>query len=150
MRVYIGSDHAGYILKSVLVNRLKELGYEPEDVGPHTYVEADDYPLYILETAQRVAADAASLGVVIGGSGNGGAIAANKVSGVRAALAWSEETARLCREHNGANVVSIGARMHSVLEATHLVEVFLKTPFSGNLRHARRIRMIRDYELREK
>ncbi|MFD5752495.1 ribose-5-phosphate isomerase [Streptomyces sp. NPDC127033] len=146
MRVYLGSDHAGYVAKRALVRRVGELGHEPVDIGPHSFVEGDDYPPYVLETARRVAADPGSLGVVLGGSGNGEAIAANKVDGVRAVLAWSEDTARLGREHNDANVISIGARMHSVREATHLLEVFLKTPFSHDARHARRIGMLTDYE----
>ncbi|MGP4085239.1 ribose-5-phosphate isomerase [Streptomyces sp. KR55] len=146
MRVYLGSDHAGYLMKAALVPRLMQLGHEPVDVGPHTYREGDDYPPYVLETGLRVVADPGSLGVVIGGSGNGEAIAANKVDGIRAALAWNEETARLGREHNNANILSIGARMHSVMEATHLVEVFLKTPFSEDPRHIRRIGMLTDYE----
>ncbi|MCG7202262.1 ribose-5-phosphate isomerase [Streptomyces arenae] len=147
MRVYLGSDHAGYELKTVLVTRLPEWGYVPVDVGPHSYDGGDDYPPYILDTARRVAEDVGSLGVVIGGSGNGEAIAANKVGGVRAALAHNEDTARLGREHNDANVISVGARMHSIEEAVHLVEIFLKTSFSEDPRHVRRIAMIADYEL---
>jgi ribose 5-phosphate isomerase B len=106
----------------------------------------DDYPPFILRAAERTAADPEALGIVIGGSGNGEAIAANKVKGVRAALAWSVETAQLGREHNNANVVSVGARMHSLDEATTFVETFINTPFSQDPRHIRRIDMISEYE----
>jgi ribose 5-phosphate isomerase B len=146
MRVYFGSDHAGYALKTHLLARLAELGHEPIDCGPHEYVEGDDYPPYCIAAASRVAAEPGSFGVVIGGSGNGEQIAANKVVGIRAALAWNEETARLARLHNDANVVGIGARMHSAEEAARLVEVFIGTSFSGDERHARRVRMIANYE----
>jgi ribose 5-phosphate isomerase B len=146
MRVYLGSDHAGYELKNHLVSWLREHGHEPVDCGPSEYDAADDYPPFVLRAAEGAAGDPGSLGVVIGGSGNGEAMAANKVRGVRAALAWSEQTATLGREHNDANVLSIGARMHSTEEATRLLEVFLATPFSGDSRHLRRIEMISRYE----
>jgi ribose 5-phosphate isomerase B len=146
MRVYLGSDHAGYELKQHLIGRLTAAGHEPVDCGPHIYDAQDDYPPFCLRAAERTAADPDSLGIVIGGSGNGEAIAANKVRGVRAALAWSEETAALGREHNNANVISVGARMHTVREATEFVEIFLSTPYSGDTRHARRIDMLTDYE----
>src|SRR5258705_13668182 len=129
MRVYLGSDHAGYELKMHLVNHLFKQGYDVVDVGPHIYDPEDDYPAFCLHTGARVVADPGSLGVVIGGSGNGEQIAANKVPGVRAALAWSLETAQLAREHNDANVVGIGARMHTLDEATKIVSAFLSTPF---------------------
>jgi ribose 5-phosphate isomerase B len=147
MRVYLGSDHAGYELKVHLVNALVARGYEVVDVGPWSYDPEDDYPAYCLATGARVVADAGSLGVVIGGSGNGEQIAANKIPGVRAALAWNPETARLAREHNDANVVAIGARQHTLDEATGFVEAFLSTAFSGNPRHARRIAQVAEYEL---
>ncbi|MFJ9952825.1 ribose-5-phosphate isomerase [Kitasatospora sp. NPDC091207] len=146
MRVYLGSDHAGYELKNHLVEWLKEAGHEPVDCGPHIYDAADDYPPFCLRAAERTAADPEALGVVIGGSGNGEAIAANKVKGVRAALAWSEQTASLGREHNNANVISVGGRMHTQEEATRFVEVFLNTPYSGDDRHTRRITMLSEYE----
>jgi ribose 5-phosphate isomerase B len=146
MHVYLGSDHAGYELKQHLVSWLSAQGHTPYDCGPATYDGEDDYPPYVMLVASRTVGDPGSLGIVIGGSGNGEVIAANKVPGVRAALAWSEETARLAREHNDANVVSVGARMHSVQEATRFVEIFLGTPFSGAERHARRIAMLRAYE----
>ncbi|ASY34957.1 MULTISPECIES: ribose-5-phosphate isomerase [unclassified Streptomyces] len=146
MRVYLGSDHAGYELKNHLVEWLTEHGHEPVDCGPHLYDAQDDYPPFCLRAAERTAADPEALGVVIGGSGNGEQIAANKVEGVRCALAWSVETAKLGREHNNANVVSVGARMHSTDEATSFVEVFLSTPYSEEPRHTRRIEMLTAYE----
>jgi len=146
MRVYLGSDHAGYELKVHLASQLAKLGYEVVDVGPQTFEADDDYPVYCVHTGLRVVGDPGSLGVVIGGSGNGEQIAANKVPGVRAALAWNTETAQLAREHNDANVVSIGARQHTLDEATALVVTFLATPFSHAERHVRRIAMIAGYE----
>ncbi|MEV5753426.1 ribose-5-phosphate isomerase [Actinoallomurus sp. NPDC052308] len=146
MRVYLGSDHAGYELKQHLIGWLTEQGHEPVDCGPKEYDPQDDYPPFVMDAAARTAAEPGSLGVVIGGSGNGEAIAANKVPGVRAALAWSEETARLGREHNDANIISVGARMHTTDEATRFVEIFLDTPFSGEQRHVRRIAMLTAYE----
>lgn len=146
MRVYLASDHAGFELKAFLVARLGERGYEAVDLGTHHLDPEDDYPAFCIEAGRRVVADPGSLGVVIGGSGNGEQIAANKVRGVRAALAWNPDTARLAREHNDANVVSIGARMHDEETAASLVELFLSTPFSGAERHARRIAELADYE----
>jgi ribose 5-phosphate isomerase B len=150
MRVHLGCDHAGLELKSHLTSWLTEHGYEPVDHGPFQYDALDDYPVFCLRAAEGVAADRAkgldSLGVVIGGSGNGEQIAANKVPGVRAALVWNTSTAQLARQHNDANVVAVGARQHSVDEATALVLEFLKTPFSGDERHVRRIGLITDYE----
>ena len=146
MRVYVASDHAGFELKSHLVSWLEAAGYEPVDCGAYDYDSADDYPPYILRAATRVSADADSLGIVIGGSGNGEAMAANKVVGIRAALVWSEELAQLARQHNDANIISIGARMHTQDEATRFVEIFMTTPYSGEERHARRIAMLTAYE----
>jgi ribose 5-phosphate isomerase B len=146
MRVYLGSDHAGFELKAYLLGHLTKTGHEVVDCGPAVYQPDDDYPPYCFETAERVAADPGSLGVVIGGSGNGEQIAANKIEGVRAALAWNTDTARLAREHNDANVVAIGARQHPRDVATRLVEAFLATAFSGNPRHARRIAQLAEYE----
>ncbi|MEU5906180.1 ribose-5-phosphate isomerase [Micromonospora sp. NPDC047527] len=146
MRVYLGSDHAGFELKVHLANHLAKQGYDVVDVGPHSYDPDDDYPAFCLHTGDRVVADETALGVVIGGSGNGEQIAANKIAGVRAALAWSVETAQLARQHNDANVVAVGARQHTLDEATGIVEAFLNTPFSGNERHARRIDQVAEYE----
>ncbi|HEX6967469.1 MAG TPA: ribose-5-phosphate isomerase [Micromonosporaceae bacterium] len=146
MRVYLGSDHAGYELKAHLVSHLTQQGYDVVDIGPHTFDPDDDYPAFCLHTADRVVGDPGSLGIVIGGSGNGEQIAANKVAGARAALAWNVDTARLAREHNDANVVGIGARQHSPDEAVAIVEAFLTTPFSQGERHSRRIGQIAAYE----
>jgi ribose 5-phosphate isomerase B len=144
--VYLGSDHAGYELKERLIHWLTDAGHEAVDCGPEAYHDDDDYPPYVMRAAKRAAADPGSQGVVIGGSGNGEQIAANKITGVRAALAWNEETARLARLHNDANVVSIGARMHPAEDAVRFVEIFINTPFSGEPRHSRRIAMISHYE----
>ncbi|MEV0326659.1 ribose-5-phosphate isomerase [Micromonospora echinospora] len=146
MRVYLGSDHAGFELKVHLANHLATQGYELVDVGPHAFDPDDDYPAFCLHTGDRVVRDPGSLGVVIGGSGNGEQIAANKIAGVRAALAWNIDTAQLARQHNDANVVAVGARQHTLDEATAIVEAFLGTPFSGNERHARRIAQVAAYE----
>ena len=146
VRVHLGCDHAGYELVQHLAQRLAAEGHEVVNHGPSQYRAGDDYPPYCLATGEAVVADAGSLGVVVGGSGNGEQIAANKVDGVRAALAWNLETARLARQHNDANVVSIGARMHSTEEATVLVEAFLAEPFSGDPRHQRRIDQLAAYE----
>jgi ribose 5-phosphate isomerase B len=146
MRVYLGSDHAGFELKQHLIGWLEAHGHEPVDCGPEEYDAADDYPPYVLAAAERTAADAEALGIVIGGSGNGEAIAANKVKGVRAALAWSDETARLGRLHNDANVISIGGRLHDLDTATRFVEIFLSTAYSKEERHSRRIAMLTVYE----
>jgi ribose 5-phosphate isomerase B len=146
MRVHLGSDHAGLELKEHLLGWLRDNGHEPVDHGPFVYDPVDDYPVFCLRAAEGVVGDPGSLGVVIGGSGNGEQIAANKVEGVRAALVWSAETAALAREHNDANVISVGGRMHTVEEMTHFVDVFLRTPFSDEERHARRIAMVSAYD----
>jgi ribose 5-phosphate isomerase B len=150
MRVHLGSDHAGLELKDHLSTWLAGQGHEPVDHGPFVYDAQDDYPVFCLRAAEAVADDRRSgldsLGVVIGGSGNGEQIAANKVAGIRAALVWSAETAALAREHNDANVVSVGGRMHSLEEMTEYVGVFLTTSFSGDERHVRRIGQLASYE----
>ena len=150
MRVHLGSDHAGLDLKHHLLSWLADHGYEAVDHGPFVYDAVDDYPVFCLRAAEGVAAERAegldSLGVVIGGSGNGEQMAANKVIGIRSALVWSEETAVLAREHNDANVVSVGGRLHSLDEMTRFVEVFLTTPFTGEERHLRRIGQLASYE----
>lgn len=146
MRVHLGADHAGFELKTHLIEWLKKHEFEPIDHGAFEYDAEDDYPPFCIKAGLAVAAEPESLGIVIGGSGNGEQIAANKVKGVRAVLAWSVETAMLGREHNNANVVSVGARMHSLDEATQIVEAFLNTPYSGLNRHSRRIRLLDEYE----
>lgn len=146
MRVYLGSDHAGFELKAALVKHLGGKGYDVVDVGALTYDPEDDYPAFCIDTARKVVNDPGSLGVVIGGSGNGEQIAANKVKGIRAALAWNIDTAKLSREHNDAQVVGIGARQHTEAEAFAIVEAFLATPFSHGERHQRRIDQVSAYE----
>ena len=150
MRIHIATDHAGLEFSTQLQHHLAEQGHEVIDHGPLEYDPLDDYPAFCIRAAQAVIADQSAgvpaLGIVFGGSGNGEQIAANKVRGVRAALAWNEDTATLARQHNDANVVSVGARQHSTEEATHLVDVFLATPFSGDARHLRRIQAVSAYE----
>ncbi len=146
MRVYLGSDHAGFELKTELIAALPGWGHEPIDCGPVAFDPADDYPPYVLRAATATVAEPGSAGIVIGGSGNGEAIAANKVPGVRCALAFSAQTARLGREHNDANVVSLGARMYPTADALAFAEIFLSTPFSGDPRHARRLAQLDAYE----
>ncbi|MCT2007757.1 ribose-5-phosphate isomerase [Micrococcus lylae] len=150
MRVHIATDHAGMELSAHLVKHLTAAGYEMVDHGPAEYDALDDYPGFCINAAKAVAAERAegqdSLGIVLGGSGNGEQIAANKVEGIRAALAWNLDTARLARQHNDANVVAVGGRQHSLEEATALIEAFLAEPFSEDERHVRRIGKIAHYE----
>ena len=146
MRVHIGTDHAGFELKNRLVTQLEKKGHEVTDHGAHEYDALDDYPPFCTDVGEAVVAQPGSLGIVIGGSGNGEQIAANKVTGVRAALVWNEETARLAREHNDANVISVGARQHSEEELVALIDLFLAEPFSGEERHQRRIDLVARYE----
>ncbi|MEO6715008.1 MAG: ribose-5-phosphate isomerase [Mycobacteriales bacterium] len=146
MRVYLGSDHAGFELKAQLVAWLGANGHEPIDCGPPEYDAEDDYPPYVIAAAERAVRDTGSVAVVIGGSGNGEQIAANKVEGVRAALCWSPEIATLSRQHNDANVCSLGSRFHDRAAAEAIVEAFVVTEFSGAARHVRRIALISDYE----
>lgn len=148
MRVHIASDHAGFALKSHLIEHLGAQGHDVVDHGAFEYDALDDYPSFCFAAGEAVVADRGSLGVVIGGSGNGEQIAANKVPGVRAALAWSLDTARLGRQHNDANVIAIGERQHTIEEATSFVEAFLAEPFSGDERHQRRIDQLAAYEAR--
>ncbi|MFD6447841.1 ribose-5-phosphate isomerase [Promicromonospora sp. NPDC060204] len=146
MRLHIAADHAGYDLKQHLVGHLTAAGHEVVDHGAHELDPQDDYPSFCLSAGEAVVAEPGSLGIVIGGSGNGEQIAANKVTGVRAVLAWSLETAKLGRQHNDANVIAVGGRMHSVEEATSFVEAFVAEPFSGDARHQRRIDQLAEYE----
>ncbi|NAZ80850.1 ribose-5-phosphate isomerase [Kineococcus sp. R8] len=145
MRVHLGTDHAAFELKQHLVAHLRGRGHEVVDHGAPELDPTDDYPPFVLRAAAAVAADPGSLGIVLGGSGNGEQIAANAVPGIRCALAWSVETARLAREHNDAQCVGIGARMHTLAEATAIADAFVDTPFSQNPRHVRRLRMLTDY-----
>ena len=150
MRVHIATDHAGLELSAHLITHLAAKGFEMVDHGPTAYDPEDDYPSFCINAALAVVADQAegldSLGIVLGGSGNGEQIAANKVVGIRAALAWNLDTARLAREHNDANVVAVGGRQHSLDEATAIIEAFLAEPFSNVERHIRRISKIATYE----
>ena len=146
MRIHLATDHAGLEFKDALTNHLVELGYEVVDHGAYEYDAQDDYPGFCISAAQGVAAEPESLGIVFGGSGNGEQMAANKVNGIRAALCWSIATAQLAREHNNANICSIGARQHSQEDAFAIIDAFLKTPFTNDERHVRRINQIHDFE----
>ena len=148
MRIHIAADHAGYELKTTLAEHLRGRGHDVVDHGAHAYDAADDYPEFCFAAAEATVAEPGSLGLVIGGSGNGEQIAANKVAGARAALAWSVQTAQLARAHNNANVAGIGARQHSEAEAIEIVEAFLAEPFSDQERHQRRIDQLGAYESR--
>jgi ribose 5-phosphate isomerase B len=146
VRIYLGTDHAGYDLKERVKAWLVEHGHEPVDCGAHVHDPDDDYVAFCADAARRVVADPGSLGVVLGGSGNGEAMAANKVAGARAALCWSPDLARLAREHNDANVLSLGARVVPEEVALATLETFLTTPFSGDDRHLRRIAQLSGLE----
>ena len=146
MRIHIGSDHAGLDFKNELITHLVMNGHDVTDHGPYEYDALDDYPDFCIPCAQAVAKDATSMGIVLGGSGNGEQMAANKVKGIRAALVWSIETAKLAREHNNANVISIGGRMHSEEFCLELVDKFIATPFPGDERHVRRINLMAKFE----
>ena len=146
MRVHIGGDHAAFELHQELLTFLAEEGHEVTDHGPFEYDAVDDYPVFVLRAAQAVAADPGSRGIVLGGSGNGEQMAANKVAGIRAALCYNTELARLAREHNDAQVLSMGGRMQSVAEAKEMVRTFLATQFTGEERHQRRIDMVTAFE----
>ncbi|OKL49345.1 ribose-5-phosphate isomerase [Boudabousia marimammalium] len=146
MRIHLGTDHAGFELKNTIKEHLQADGHEVVDHGALEYDPLDDYPAYCIAAAEATVADPGSLGIVIGGSGNGEQIAANKVAGARCALAWSVETAQLGREHNNANLMGIGGRMHSEAEALEIVDAFVGTPFSNDERHIRRINQLSDYE----
>ena len=146
MRIYLGADHAGFELKNTIKDHLLAGGYEVIDCGAHTYDADDDYPAFCIAAAQGVVDNPGSLGIVLGGSGNGEQIAANKVKGARCALAWSVETARLAREHNNAQLIGIGGRMHSAAEALEIVDAFLDQAWSENPRHQRRIDILAEFE----
>lgn len=146
MRIHIGSDHAGLEFKGKIISHLQAQGHEVTDHGPHTFDPLDDYPIFCIPAAIATAADVGSLGIVLGGSGNGEQIAANKVKGIRAALVWNETTAIAAREHNDANVIAIGGRMHTQDQALALVDLFIATPFTHEERHVRRIALITNFE----
>ena len=146
MRIHIGSDHAGLDFKAKIIAHLEKSGHEVIDHGPHSFDPLDDYPVFCIPAAEAVAKDPGSLGVVLGGSGNGEQMAANKVKGIRAALVWSREIALLARDHNNANVISIGGRKHDEEFCLKLVDTFLNTPFQGDARHVRRIGQIAKFE----
>ena len=146
MRIHIGSDHAGLELKAQLIEHLVSGGHDVTDHGPYEYDALDDYPDFCIPAAEAVAKDPASLGIVLGGSGNGEQIAANKVKGIRAALAWSIETAKLARDHNNANIIAVGGRMHEISFVKEIIDAFIASPFSNDERHVRRIKKISDFE----
>ncbi|MEY3836749.1 MAG: hypothetical protein RLZZ448_578 [Actinomycetota bacterium] len=146
MRIHIGSDHAGLEFKAKIIAHLQSQGHQVTDHGPHSFDPLDDYPEFCIPAALATAKDPGSFGIVLGGSGNGEQMAANKVKGVRAALVWSVEIARLARQHNDANVISLGGRMHDEKLCLELVDTFLSTPFSNDERHIRRIGLISKYE----
>ena len=150
MRIHIATDHAGLEFSDDLQNHLASAGHEVVNHGPKSYEPLDDYPSFCINAARAVVADQAAgveaLGIVFGGSGNGEQIAANKVRGARAALVWNVSTAELARQHNDANLISIGARQHSVEDAKLFIDTFIATPFSGEERHARRIAQLAEYE----
>jgi ribose 5-phosphate isomerase B len=150
MRIHIATDHAGLDLSHFLIRELTKQGHEVFDHGPASYDPLDDYPSFCINAALAVVADqqagTTAVGIVLGGSGNGEQIAANKVKGIRAALAWNESTAKLAREHNDANVIAVGARQHTQDEVLHLIELFIAEPFSQDERHVRRIGKVGIYE----
>ncbi|WKD57152.1 Ribose-5-phosphate isomerase B [Corynebacterium capitovis DSM 44611] len=146
MRIYLGADHAGFERKNQIAEHLRGQGHDVIDCGAFAYDAADDYPAFCIAAAEAVVGDPGSLGIVLGGSGNGEQIAANKVTGARCALAWSEETARLAREHNNAQLIGIGGRMHTEEEALRIVDAFVAQPWSDEERHQRRLDIVADYE----
>jgi len=146
VKIHIGSDHAGLEFKAKIIAHLQGQGHQVTDHGPHSFDPLDDYPEFCIPAALATAKDPGSFGIVLGGSGNGEQMAANKVKGVRAALVWSVEIAKLARQHNDANVISLGGRMHDEKLCLELVDTFLSTPFSNDERHIRRIGLISKYE----
>ncbi len=150
MRIHIATDHAGLECSQTLQAHLRAAGHEVIDHGPQEFDALDDYPAFCINAALGVARDQSAgvdaLGVVFGGSGNGEQMAANKVRGIRAALVWNMATAQLAREHNNANVISIGARQHTIDEAVSYIDAFIAEPFPGDERHVRRIAQLAEYE----
>lgn len=145
--VYIGADHGGFELKEELKKYLAELGVQTEDMGAFSLDPNDDYTDFIIPIAKKVALTPDSLGIVIGRSGNGEAIAANKVNGIRAAVCLNERMAEKTRDHNNANILSLGADYISIEDAKKIVKKFLDTPFSNEERHIRRLKEIEDIEI---
>jgi len=141
MKIAIGSDHAGFNYKEQIKQLLTQLGHEVRDFGTFAAEPPVDYPVYVRPAADAVSKGIAERAIVLGGSGNGEAMVANRLKGVRCALCWNEETARLGRQHNDANVISLGARMITAEMALRIVRIWLDTPFEGG-RHERRIKMI--------
>jgi ribose 5-phosphate isomerase B len=150
MRIHIATDHAGLETSHYLIEELTKLGHEVVDHGPQSFDPLDDYPAFCINAALGVQSDLQSevpaLGIVLGGSGNGEQMAANKVKGIRAALVWNKEIAELARQHNDANVIAVGARQHSKEKVLELIKVFIAEPFSNDERHVRRIGKIGLYE----
>lgn len=150
MRIHIATDHAGLETSHFLIDALTVLGHEVFDHGPKSFDPLDDYPGFCINAALAVVHDqqagTQALGVVLGGSGNGEQMAANKVAGIRAALVWNQDTAKLARSHNDANVIGVGARQHPKEEILELIKTFIDEPFSGDERHARRIGKIEIFE----
>jgi ribose 5-phosphate isomerase B len=150
--IYLASDHAGFELKKQIGEFLKEMNLDFEDVGPHTYDAQDDYPDFIIPAAEKVAEKPMeNKGIVLGGSGQGEALAANKVKGVRAALYYggSTDIITLSRVHNNANILSLGARFLTMDEIKEVIKLWLATDFTEEERHARRLDKILDYEMKK-
>ena len=155
MKIHIATDHAVFKLKQFLINELSKIKHTIVDHGAFLYNPSDDYPNFCFKCAKGVVNDNLendgtknynSLGIVIGGSGNGEQIAANKILGIRAALGYDVQTAKLSREHNNANIIGIGARMHTNKEALKIVKTFIDAKWSNNKRHKERIKQITEYE----
>jgi ribose 5-phosphate isomerase B len=144
MKIYIAADHAGFEMKNKIVEYVTSLGYTVEDMGALVYDSQDDYPDFIAPLAEKVALDADSRGIIFGGSGQGEAIVANRVSGIRAVVYYGGtlDIPRLAREHNNANILSVGARFVSLEEIQQVVQIFLETEFTEEERHVRRITKI--------
>lgn len=146
MKVFLATDHAGFDFKEQIKTYLIEKGYDVEDCGAHTFDKDDDYPDFISVAAQRVSQTNGSFGIVLGKSGAGECIVANKIKGIRAVLGISEKNASLAREHNDANVLSLGSEIVDFESSKKLIDIFLNTPFPGDARHVRRIEKIKKIE----
>lgn len=146
-KIHMAADHAGYEMKNFLKEKLLDMGHEVVDHGAHTYNVSDDYPDYIEPCAQAVANDPNSMGIILGGSGEGEQMTANKFAGVRAAEYYGKniEIVKLARQHNNANILSLAARFINNIEALEAVKTFIKTPFSNEPRHVRRLQKILNF-----